>query len=167
MDTQTLISTQDGRVLINEAAYNIISEAAPQELPLYVEYRNRYLSGPDEFVRPPESQDEALGFGAGVPVDTFSQVVFPILTPLLSVLVTEAAKSLGEGAGKQAVNWVRGLFDNAEAEQPAIFTAAHLAKIYQEFDTITKEETDRLGVDVHEAKAIRDALVARLAVTSA
>jgi hypothetical protein len=39
---------------MNEAAYAIIRENAPQELALYVNTRDRYFADPDNFLTVPE-----------------------------------------------------------------------------------------------------------------
>ena len=68
--------------------------------------------------------------------------------------------------GTYAITWVRGVFGNAESKPKKIFTPEQLAKIYAEFDVIVKEESERLGLQINEAKTVRDALVARLAIAN-
>ena len=63
-------------------ACDLISQNASQELPLYVTARDRYFADPEKFTHPDAAEDEALVFGAAGLVPTFTQVVFPIVTPI-------------------------------------------------------------------------------------
>lgn len=58
-----LSDTQEGKELLNEVAYKFVSEQAPEELPLYVENRNKYLADPEFFPRSSQGEDEVLAFG--------------------------------------------------------------------------------------------------------
>ena len=49
--------TQEWRVFMNEAAYSLIREQAPNELPLYVKTRDRYFADPAAFTAQPESAE--------------------------------------------------------------------------------------------------------------
>jgi len=162
--------TKDERLLINQAAYMIIGENAPQELPLYVNTRDRYFANPGDFLKPQESQDETLGFGGGATISTFSQVVFPVLAPILALLVNEAAKAFGKDAGAKTVSWVGSLFGKKEAnEKPEalpMFSPKQLAVIEQQINTIAENETRRLGLKKAKVMIVRDAVIAKLALAT-
>ena len=157
-----LSDSQDGRTLINEAAYAVIHEKAPNELIFYVDIRDRYLNDPEHFLAPPEAEDEPLAFGPGIPLDTISQVVFPILTPLLTLLVNEAIKAMGKDMGTEAITWVRSLFNKTPPPVKPDFTQQQLAAIMKACDAIAESEARRLNLKKSEVKMVRDALVARL-----
>src|SRR5690348_11746477 len=99
--------TQDWRVFMNDAAYSLIREQAPEELPLYVKTRDRYFADPATFNAQPESVDRPLGMGSVELLHTFSQTVFPLIGPLVSALVAAVAASLQQEATDAIVEKVR------------------------------------------------------------
>ncbi|MAU01869.1 MAG: hypothetical protein CL608_32430 [Anaerolineaceae bacterium] len=159
-----LTNNEQGRALINSAAYAIISEKAPHELPLYVSYRDSYFANPKLFLETPQTKDEALGFGTSIHLEAFSQVVFPILSTMLTLLIQEAVKAMGKDTGTSAVKWLQGLFDKKPNDKAPTFTSKQLAEIKKELDKIADKESRCLNIKKPEIEIIRDALLARLAL---
>lgn len=157
-----LTETQEGRTLINEVAYRLVSENAPEELPLYVTTRDRYFDDPEGFGQPDEAEDEALGFGAAAAVETFTRVLFPVIAPVLAHVVGEVTKALKDEGGKKAVDWVRDLFTSPKP-QP-VFTQAELAEIQEQIQSIADKEARRLGLKKSQVLGISDAIIAKLAL---
>jgi hypothetical protein len=168
-----LADTREGRLLLNEAAYAIVRQEAPDELPVYVSLRNRYLADPEGFAGGAQPQDEALGFGNAADLQAFTQVVFPLLAPMLLHIVTQAALALQDEGGKQAAEWVRGLFrdpDHATAPQTApqpLFSQAQLDVIKHEVEQIAEREGRLRGFSKRKIARVNDALIARLALVTA
>ena len=162
-----LTNTQEGQQLINKVAYAIISEHAPVETVFYVQIRDRYLAKPENFFHESLAEDAPLGFGDSATIGMFSVVVFPIVTPLLKLLVEEAIKALGKNAGSEAIAWVGSLFSKEKQKKPSLFTAQELARIKKEFDQISKKEAERLQLSEDAVQAVRDAVLARLAISMA
>jgi hypothetical protein len=152
--------TQEWRVFMNEAAYSLIREQAPDELPLYVKMRDRYFADPAAFTAPPESVDRPLGMGAVELLHTFSQTVFPLLGPLVAALVASVSVSLQQEATDAVVEKVRKLFTKPE---PA-FTQPQLETIAATIKAVIKIQQPQLGLDPAQAKAVEHALIARLAL---
>ncbi len=157
-----LTTTQEGRILLNEVAYGLIQENAPDELPLYVTTRDRYLANPEKFGQPVEVEDEALGFGSAMVIETFSQTLFPVLTPILGAIVAQAALAFKKEGGKAAADWVRSLFTDSKP-QP-VFTQAQIEVIQKELDTIANKEARRLGLKKVQVLTVSNAIMARLAL---
>jgi hypothetical protein len=167
MTTQNgnVLDSQEGRQLLNEAAYALVREEAPAELPLYVSTRDRYMVDPEHFLTPPDSKDEALDFGVDVTVDSFTQVVFPVLTPILTYVVNEVAKVVKEQAGKSAAKQVKQLLSDSEPQ--ALFTQDQLSIINEEISHIADAEARRMGLKKSEVLIVRDAVIRRLALSAA
>jgi hypothetical protein len=168
-----LTDTPEGRTLLNEAAYAIVRQEAPEELPLYVSLRDRYLADPESLTGVSMPQDEALGFGSAVALQTLTQVLFPLLAPILLHIVTQAAAALQDEGGKRAAEWVRGWFSassdapEVQASPEPLFTQAQLHLIRIEIAQIAEREGGRLGVGKYRIARIQDALLARLALATA
>lgn len=157
-----LTDTQEGKVLINEAAYQIIAISAPQELPLYVTTRDKYFANPEKFVETVEAEDEELGFGATVVVQTLTQAVFPILTPVLAFVLEKATEALQKEGGERAADWVSSLFKDTKPKP--VFTQAQLEVIASTIQQIAETEAVRLGLETSQARTVSDSVIARLAL---
>ena len=167
-----LTDTNQGRLLLNEAAYAIVRQEAPDELPLYVNLRDRYFADPESFGRT-RHRDEALGFGGAVALQTLTQALFPLLAPMLLYIVTQAAVALQDEGGKRAAEWVRGWFrassdpEESQAGPQPVFSQAQLNLIRLEIAQIAEREGGRLGIGKHRIIRVQDALIARLALATA
>ena len=157
-----LTDTQKGKILVNEVAYRIIGENAPQELPLYVSARDQYFADPEKFTQAVEAEDEELGFGATIAVKTLTKAVFPILTPILSYILDQVAEALAEEGSERAAEWVRSLFKDTKPK--SVFTQTQLEVIASTIQKIAETEADRLGLEISQAQTVSDAVVARLAL---
>lgn len=157
-----LTDTREGKVLINDVAYQIIANNAPHELPLYVTSRDQYFADPEKFAQTVEAEDEELGFGATVIVQTLTQAVFPILTPILSFILGKATEALQEEGGERAADWVSSLFKDTTPKP--VFTQAQLEVIASTIQNIAETEAERLGLERSQAQTVGDAVIARLAL---
>jgi hypothetical protein len=158
-----LTDTQAGKGLLNAVAYRLVVEQAPEELPIYIETRDQFLADPEGLIRPSQSADEVLGIGEVTIVKTFTRVLFPILTPMLQFLLVKVTEAFQEELGEEAVDWVKKLFDPKQPPQP-IFTQTELEVIATTLQQIAQSEAKRLGLEEHQAYAVRDALITRLAL---
>jgi hypothetical protein len=118
-------------------------------------------------------QEEALGFGSAVAVQTLTQVLFPLLVPMLLHIVTQAALALQDEGSKRAAEWVRGWFRAAndttglEAALEPLFSQAQLDRINYEITQIAEREGGRLGIGRKRVARVKDALIVRLALATA
>jgi hypothetical protein len=152
--------TQEWRVFMNEAAYSLIREHAPNELPLYMKTRDRYFADPAGFTAPAANVDRPLGMGAVELVHTFSQTVFPLIGPLVSAIAAAVATSLQQEVTDAIVEKVRKLFTRPE---PA-FTQPQLETIATTIRAVIKAQQPQLSLDPAQAKAVEHMLIARLAL---
>ncbi|MBE9141286.1 hypothetical protein IQ254_29540 [Nodosilinea sp. LEGE 07088] len=157
------MAIETNKALLNEAAYRIVSEIAPEEIPVYVETRDRYFADPDEFMQASSDDDEVLGIGEVFAVKTLTKVVFPLLTPILNYLLQAVTETVQEELGEEASTWVKQLFTPDQPPQP-IFTQAELAVIAATIRDIAATEADRLRLDPDQASTVSDAVIARLAL---
>jgi len=154
------LDTPEWRALMNEAAYSLIRDRAPDELPLYVKTRDRYFADPAGFTTPPAPVDRPLGMGAVDVLRTFSTTVFPLLSPILAALITSVAAALQQEVSDRVVAEVRKLF----AKPEPILTQAQLAAIAAEIGAVVKDQQQRLNLDPAQSQAVHDAIIARLAL---
>lgn len=173
----TLIETHTGKVLLNEAAYNLIRDNAPQELPLYVEARDRYLANPEQYGHIRKGEDEVLGIGEVAVVKTLTKIIFPVIAPILQYLVKVMAETFQEELGEEASEWVRSLFSSEKKPQP-ILEQVDLDMITNKIEEIAIAESLNLGIirkseagtvdkndeNYHKVRLISNAISLRLAL---
>jgi hypothetical protein len=153
-------NTPEWRMLINEAAYSLIREQAPDELPVYLKTRDRYFADPAGFTAQASSIDRPLGIGPVEVLQTFSTTIFPLLTPILVAIATAVAAALQQEASDHIVAEVRKLF----AKPEPILTQAQLDAIAVEIGTVVRARQKQLDLDPTQAQAVSDAIIARLAL---
>lgn len=157
------MSMENNKALLNEAAYRLVSEIAPEEIPIYVETRDQYFADPDGFLQPSQGEDEVLGIGEVFAVKTVTKVVFPILAPILSHLSNAVTETVQDELGEEASTWIKKLFTPDQPPQP-IFDQAELEVIAATIHDIAITEADRLRLDPQQARTVSDAVIARLAL---
>jgi len=153
-------NTPEWRALMNEAAYSLIRKQAPDELPLYIKTRDRYFADPAGFTAQASTIDRPLGMGAVEALQTFSVTVFPLLAPMLTAIATAVAAAFQQEATDHIVAEVRKLF----AKPEPIFTQAQLDTIAAEISAVVRARQKQLALDPAQAQAVRDAIIARLAL---
>jgi hypothetical protein len=154
------IESHEWRALINEAAYGLIREQAPNEIPLYVSTRDRYFADPEAFTERVAPSDEPLGAGELEALQNFSQTVFPLLAPALGAMLTAIGAALQERATEKLVAMARKLF----AKPEPILTQEQLEKVAAEVRAAIRAERDRLGLDSERSRDVENAIIARLAL---
>lgn len=157
------MAVEDNKALLNEAAYRLVSELAPEEIPVYVETRDQYFADPEEFVRASQGEDDVLGIGEVFAVKTIIKIVFPILSPILTYPLNAVTETVQEELGEEASTWVKQLFSPDQPPQP-IFNQAELEVIAATIRDIASTEADRLQLDPLQARTVSDAVIARLAL---
>ncbi|ACC83067.1 hypothetical protein [Nostoc punctiforme] len=165
-----LTDTQEGRKLINEVAYRIVSEKAPKERPLYVGIRDKYFANPEKFSQESsEAIDEPLGMGEIAILGTLTQVVFPIITPILEYLIVEVAqgmaKKTGEEIFQEASQWLRSLF--SEPKPKPLFSQEQLEEIAKTIQKITEDKVNTQNIENIEwvkVTTVTDSVITRLAL---
>src|SRR5438874_449183 len=81
-----------------EIARSFISQAAPQELPLFEGISTEYLKNPEQVLTQKSGKEELLGFGAGETVFLLSPIALGIVTNILASLAMKTAQSVGTKA---------------------------------------------------------------------
>jgi hypothetical protein len=157
------MAIETNKALLNQAAYRLVSELAPEEIPIYVETRDRYFADPEGFGQSSPGDDEVLGIGEVFAIKTLSKVVFPILTPILNHLLTAVTETVQDELGEEASTWVKQLFTPEQLPQ-SIFNQAELEVIAATIRDIAATEADRLRLDPDQASTVSDAVIARLAL---
>lgn len=161
-----LTDTQEGRGLINEVAYRIVSENAPNERPLYVGIRDKYFADPEQLFKPSESVKNPLDMGEIIVLGTLTEVILPVVVSILSYVAIEVGKALtGKVSGElsqEAVQWTKSLF--SEPIKKPLFTQEQLEVIARTIQDITQSEARVQGIELIKVTPVSDSVIARLAL---
>lgn len=164
-----LTDTREGRELVNEVAFRIVKEYAPEERPLYVKTRDEYFTDPDQFFqsRQPKGNEETpLDMGEIIVIGTLAEAVFPVVVSVLSYIAIEVGKALtgkaSEEVSKEAVQWTKSLF--VEPEKKPLFTQEQLEEIAKAIQEIAQSEARVQGIEMIKATTVSDSVIARLAL---
>jgi hypothetical protein len=101
-----------------EIARSFISQAAPQELPLFEGISAEYLKNPKQVLTQKSGKEELLGFGgAGEAVLLLSPIALGVVTNILNSLTMKTAQSIGTKAWQLIRNFFKGLRAEREKER--------------------------------------------------
>jgi hypothetical protein len=151
--------------LIADIARDLVSQIAPQELPLFRPNSEAYFKDPEKALQSQSAKDDMLGFGAGDAVVLLTPIVLATLNEVVKFVVEEAKKSVqGEGAAwiQQAIKAMFKKFHQSEAgdkKKPAALTAEQLAQVRK----IAFNKARQLKLSEDRAKILADAVVGSLA----
>jgi hypothetical protein len=169
------MSEPERQEFIVAVARDVITEVAPQELPLLSPISAAYFNNPEEALQSRTSKDEPLGFGAPVNAQFLTPVVLAVTAQVVSFLAEEVRKAVQAETPGVINGLVRRLFKklrSAEPDTPAPDTEAaassaqlsahQLAQVRE----IALEKGRQLGLDDNKAELLADSLVGGLAVTT-
>ena len=163
--TTFVLDTNDERELVAALTRDVLREAAPEEMALFVGDEAGWLNG-----RPGTATgsvaDQQLGFGVEVLVP-----LTPYIVAAASAVVRFVAGALADIAKDEAkpviVNWVHRIFGRrgtgrAGTPEPAVLPREVLNRVH-EIAFLTCQER---GLDTDDARLISDVIIGRLATTA-
>jgi hypothetical protein len=149
--------------LAAEIGRDIVSRAAPQELPLYRAISTAYLQSPSDISGKPMNKDEMLGFGVAEAVIYMTPVALPVLSCILKFLA-EAIKSsvhdqhlVGDALKKL---FSKNKASTPLANAPVCLTGDQLERVRK----LAFEKARELNLKSKEASLLADSIVGSLAV---
>ncbi len=155
----------EDKELITELARDVVSQIAPQELPLLRANSEAYFKDPQKALQSQPAKDEMLGFGAGDAVVMLTPIVLATLNEVVIFVGAEVKKSAqGEGAAwiQQAIKALFNKFRQPEADhkkKAAALTAEQLAQVRK----IAFNKARQLKLSEDRAKILAEAIVGNLA----
>jgi hypothetical protein len=150
-----MTSVQDQ--LIDEIARDVVSQIAPDELPIFQVVSKAYFKNPEKAIKNFKASDDLLGFGLG------SEIV--ALTPVILVASSEVIKFLWElfkDVGKDLIaEKIEGMLNGTPPSNVPALKSEHLPQIRE----IVLQTTKRCDIPEKTATLIADAVVGQFAVS--
>ena len=160
-------NTAEGRNFITELSKNIVTEVAPEEIPLFDELVQEYFDDPTP-PDPSESiSDDPLGFGLGETLVAITPAATAMVSAVLSYVLTEAVKAVREESATAIKEKIKAVFTSekpsGEAAQgmPAL-TRQQLEQVKK----LARKQAKAFGVETAIANKLADALVGSLALAA-
>jgi hypothetical protein len=148
--------------LIAELSRDLVSEIAPEELPLFRTASATYFQNPGRALAAQDNKDDLLGFGTGEVVTLLTPYVLAITTEVVGYLVVEIKKSAASQGSITIDEWVKKLFKRFRPrdakDAPLPLTQAQLVQV----QAIVQREGRRLKLSEPHLKLMADAVVGSL-----
>ena len=146
-------------------ARDLVSQIAPQEIPLFRATSEAYFKDPQALLKDGESREEMLGFGTGEAISLLTPVAIAISVEVVKFVTEEVKKSVKTESSGVINDLVRRMFKKhrpaaTEGETPAspTLTVEQLREVHKLVFTKARE----LRIGEPRAKQLADTLVADL-----
>jgi hypothetical protein len=150
------MANQDQNQIIADVAREVITQMAPEELPLFRSTSTAYFQNPERVVKEEQNQDELLGFGGGEVVVLLTPYVLQIMTEVVKFVAGEVQKSLAVESASLISEIVKKLFKRVRPEENDLvpLTAAQLAQVR----AVAYEKACQLKLPDGQANLLADAI---------
>jgi hypothetical protein len=152
--------------LVTEVTRDLITQMAPQEVPLVRATSEAYFRNPEKVLATHAGKDEMLGFGTGEVVTLLTPVVLAVTADVVTFLAEEFKKVFKDESATMVSVSVNALFkklhpaEKAEKQMPPPLTGEQLARVRE----IALKKARQLKLSERSAKLLADSLVGGLAV---
>jgi hypothetical protein len=150
--------------LVKDVSRDLVTEIAPQELPLFRASSEVFFQNPDELLSGRKSKDDMLGFGTGDAVVLMTPVIMAVSQQVILFVVEQVKKSAQEESSTLIDETVKKMFKkfrSKEQMKPAALTAEQLAQVRK----AALKKARELKLSEERAKLLADAVVGTLAVS--
>ena len=150
-----------GAAIITEVGRDVLSEIAPEEMPIFGAASNAYFADPAAALRQVPSRDNVLGFGVEAVAVVVTPVVLLALSEVLQFLTRVAAKAVEDGLAKEIPDVIRAMFrkfHSAKPQMPSVLTREHIGLIHGNVLLAAR----RLRLPPDKAQSLADAVTAQL-----
>jgi hypothetical protein len=147
--------------LVVEVARDLVSQIAPQELPLFSAASAAYYENPEAALKNIRSRDDFLGFGVDSLGALLTPVVLVVLSEVIGFLIDVAKKATEDGLAKEIPELVRAMFKRfrtSERDQPPVLTGEQVGLVPRKVLLAAK----RLRLTSDQAQSLANAVTAQL-----
>jgi hypothetical protein len=152
--------------LVSEVARDLITQIAPQELPLIRATSEAFFKDPDKVLSTRSGKDDMLGFGTGEVVTLLTPITLAVTTEVISFLSEEIKKTIKDESANIVSVSVKALFkkfrpeEKPEKQLPPPLTGEQLARVRE----IALKKARQLKLSERNARLLADSLVGSLAL---
>ena len=151
--------------LVADVARDLVSQIAPQEMPLFRANSEAYFKDPAKALKDQKSEEEMLGFGTGEAMSFFTPVALAVSVEVVKFVTEEVKKSLKTESSGVISDLVKSLFKKYRSgqeieEKPT--TAPLTVEQLQEVHKAAFTKARQLKLSESRAKQLADVLIGDL-----
>ena len=150
-----------GTLLVTEVARDVLSEIAPEEMPIFPAARRAYFADPAAAVRQLHAKDSVLGFGMEALAVAATPAVLAILSEVFGFLTRVAAKAVEDGLSQEIPQLIKAMFKkfhSSAPDVPSVLTREQMGQIHSNVLLAAK----KLRLPAEKAQSLADAVTAQL-----
>jgi hypothetical protein len=147
--------------LVTDVARDVLSEVAPQEVPILAAASKAYFDDPAAALRQWQTRDDVLGFGLDSLTVLVTPAVLHIVSEVFESLLRVATKAVEEGLSKEIPQVIRAMFrrfHSADPDTPSVLTRQQIGLIHANVLQAAK----KLRLPDVKAQSLADAIAAQL-----
>jgi len=148
--------------LIAEMSRDVVSQVAPDELPLFRMNSTAYFKNPKKALEATQAKDDTLGFGIEAVVPLLTPIVIAVVSEVITHLEQSLSTHLASGAEGVVGGGLRSVFKRGGkgTAAPAQLSPAQLAEVRD----IAFRKARQLKLPETQAAMLADSVVGGLAV---
>ncbi|KIG08985.1 hypothetical protein [Caballeronia concitans] len=158
------MDTAIDRTLIRDISRDVLTQLAPEELPLFTTISDAWFADPAAAQKASRNRDAALGFGADT-VALFTPLILQVVSEILPMLGSIARKATETAVGEEVSIVIKNMFRrndgsadvHANAEAAPALTTQELGEVHRNVIAAGK----RLRLAPAETQRLADAVVAQ------
>ena len=149
--------------LVGDLSRDLVTQVAPQELPLFRANSEIFFRNPDELAVNRKAKDDMLGFGDGGIIVLITPVVLMVTQQVVQFVIEQVKKSAQEQGSALIDESVKKMFKKfrpVDGKKPNPLTADQLAQVRK----VALKKAQELKLSDERARLLADALVGSLAI---
>lgn len=152
--------------LVLDLSRDIVSEVAPEELPLFRPIGEAYLQNPHEAPPDHKSGDEMLGFGVAESAALLTPVILPIMGSVVKYLAGEVTTSLKDHSSEAISDTIKNLFRRFRptGAKPDAMPPPLSREQLQQVHRLASEKARKFDLPEEQAQLLADAITGSLAL---
>src|SRR5262245_36782920 len=112
------VESSANTALVTEVARDVLSEIAPQEIPILAAASRAYFADPAAALRQARSKDNVLGFGLEAAAVVVTPAVLLVTSEVLEFLTRVAKKAVEEGLTQEIPQVIKAMFRKFHSSAP-------------------------------------------------
>ncbi|WP_250517186.1 hypothetical protein [Caballeronia sp. INDeC2] len=147
------------RDLIRDLSRDVLTQIAPQELPLFTTVSAAWFADPAAAKKASKGRDAALGFGTDPLSILITPLILQVVSEIVPILGGIALKATETAVGEEVSTLVRKMFrrEEADADTAPALTSEQLGEVHRH--VIAAGE--RLRLESAQTQRLADAVVAQ------
>lgn len=124
--------------LLSEVAYNVITQIAPHELPIFQAVYEAYFDDPKKALTGLKSEDAILGFGFDPSIALLTPIVLAVVSEVLQFVVQIGKKGVEDAFGSEISETIKGMLNKGDHVRHSHLSDKEIRLAYEKAFTTAK-----------------------------